>query len=74
MCEALGVENGDWHSANLIVGESDGKLVHIDWGAARPLRDGELTESGRKARLDQVRNIAYSFHDESLAARTLHLH
>lgn len=74
VCEALGVENGDWHSANFIVREQDGVLVHIDWGAARPLHRGERTKDEREGRLNQVRNIAYSFHDEVLAGRTLRLH
>ena len=74
VCEALGVENGDWHSANFILRAEDGTLVHIDWGAARPLRSEENTEDGRQARLNQVQNIAYSFHDDSLADRTLQLH
>lgn len=73
-CELLGVENGDWHAANFIRRENDGEFVHIDWGAARPLRADELTPAGRMARLNQVQNIAYSFHDEALAARVLHLH
>lgn len=74
VCEALGAENGDWHAANSVVRESDGKIVHIDWGAARPLRREERTPAGELARINQVQNIAYSFHDEELARRTLSLH
>jgi hypothetical protein len=74
VCEAMGIENGDWHSANFIVADNQGRLVHVDWGAARPLRQDELTSAGKRARLDQVRNIAYSFQNETLAERTLGLH
>ena len=74
VCEALGVENGDWHSANFIKRAADGEIVHIDWGAARPLREDELTENGRLSRLNQVKNIAFSFHDDTLAQRVLALH
>lgn len=73
-CEALGVENGDWHSANFIIRESDGEIVHIDWGAARPLRPDEHTPEGYQTRLNQVQNIAYSFHNEVLAERIRQLH
>lgn len=73
VCEVLGVENGDWHSANFIM-KGDGSLVHIDWGAARPLRDDELTPAGRRARLNQVKNIAFSFHDDGIAAAVKRLH
>jgi hypothetical protein len=72
--EALGVENGDWHAANFVVRQGDGQIVHIDWGAARPLRPEELTPEGERARLNQVKNIAFSFQDEALAARTVELH
>lgn len=74
ICEALGMENGDWHSANFIVREDRGPLVHVDWGAARLLRAEEQTPAGAQARLHQVRNIAFSFHDEALAARSGALH
>ncbi len=74
VAEALGVENGDWHSANFVVRQGDGEIVHIDWGAARPLRPEELTPAGKRARLNQVQNIAYSFHDEELAARVTKFH
>lgn len=74
VAEALGVENGDWHSANFVVRKGDGEIVHIDWGAARPLRPTELTLAGKMARLNQVQNIAYSFHDETLAARVTQFH
>jgi hypothetical protein len=73
VAEAIGVENGDWHSANF-VRRSDGSIVHIDWGAARPLQPGELTTAGRRSRLHQVRNIGFSFHDEALATKTAALH
>jgi hypothetical protein len=68
------VENGDWHAANFIRRASDDEIVHIDWGAARPLRENELTENGRLARFNQVKNIAFSFHDDGLARRVLALH
>ena len=74
VCEVMGIENGDWHSANFIAVPDERELVHIDWGAARPLRRNELTPRGARARLDQVQNIAYSFHDEALAEHTLALH
>jgi hypothetical protein len=74
VCERLGVENGDWHSANFVRRDQDGAYVHIDWGAARPLQAEELTSAGRRARLNQVQNIAYSFHDDALAERVLQLH
>ncbi len=74
VCEQMGIENGDWHSANFIVRADDGKMVHVDWGAARPLREDELTPQGRSARLNQVQNIAYSFHRQDLAERVLELH
>ncbi|MFZ0546403.1 MAG: hypothetical protein WAM60_13245 [Candidatus Promineifilaceae bacterium] len=73
-CEALGVENGDWHSANFVIKDSDGEIVHVDWGAARPLRPNERTPDGIKTRLNQVQNIAYSFHNETLARRIQKLH
>lgn len=73
-CELLGVENGDWHSANFVRQAGRGEFVHVDWGAARPLRPDELTETGREARLNQVQNIAYSFHDDDLADKVLQMH
>jgi hypothetical protein len=73
-CEALGVENGDWHSLNFVKKESDGEIVHVDWGAARPLRPNEKTKKAIKGRLNQVANIAYSFHNEPLAHRIQQLH
>lgn len=73
-CELLGVENGDWHAANFVRRKGSGEFVHVDWGAARPLRDDERTPEGRLARLNQVKNIAYSFHDDDLAERVLQLH
>jgi len=82
ICEDLGVENGDWHSANFIViaGETSPfmqglpNMVHIDWGAARPLEHNELTENLKQNRLDQVENIAFSFHNESLASAVKEIH
>jgi hypothetical protein len=74
VCELLGIENGDWHSANFMNRPRDGRLVHIDWGAARPLRPEELNAEGRLLRLNQMRNIAFSFHDQRLAERVLYLH
>lgn len=74
VAEAIGVENGDWHSANFVRRDNDGEIVHIDWGAGRPLRVEEMTPAGQLARLNQVQNIAFSFHDPELAARTTRLH
>ncbi len=73
-CEILGIENGDWHSANFILRESDGEAVHVDWGAARPLRDDERTPKDMNARLNQIQNIAFSFHNQALAERVKALH
>lgn len=79
VCEWMGLENGDWHAANFILGENgrfgeNGRLTHVDWGAARPLLPQEKTAVGVQQRLNQVRNIAYSFHDEALAERVNQLH
>lgn len=82
ICEELGVENGDWHGANFIVlqGEKSPfvekvpKMIHIDWGAARPLEKSELTHEKQLERLNQVRNIGFSFHDEKLASEVKRLH
>ena len=74
VCEQLSVENGDWHAANFMVDEENQKLTHIDWGAARPLLPAEKNPTDTQARLQQVKNIAYSFNDEALAARTEALH
>ena len=82
ICEELGVENGDWHSANFIVIAKEESLfmedvpnmVHIDWGAARPLEDNELSGSLTQNRLDQVENIAFSFHNEALASAVKEIH
>ncbi len=74
VCELLGIENGDWHAANFIMRQGSDEIVHIDWGAARPLQAEELTEDGRSARFNQVKNIAFSFHDHALAARVLTFH
>ncbi|MFW5748127.1 MAG: hypothetical protein ACOCYT_00790 [Chloroflexota bacterium] len=77
-CEQLGVENGDWHSANFIVTGEDSagdlRMVHIDWGAARPLLAHEHTPDAIQSRVNQVQNIAFSFHNEGLAARAQALH
>ncbi|WP_143815307.1 serine/threonine protein kinase [Longibacter salinarum] len=74
VCEALGVNNPDWHSANFIVNEETGDLMHIDWGAARPLPEGDRTEADRDQRIEQVRNFAYSFHDDAIAEQVQDLH
>ncbi len=74
ICEVMGVENGDWHTANFMVRDGAGPLVHVDWGAARLLRPDEMTAEGALARLNQVRNIAFSLHDEALADRMIALH
>jgi hypothetical protein len=71
-CEELGIDNPDWHAANFMVtGEG---LVHVDWGAARPIRSDEKTPAAARARLDQVRELAWSFQDADLAERTSALH
>jgi len=49
-------------------------MVHIDWGAARPLKEDEMTASQSKKRLNQVRNIAFSFHDEYVASAIKQVH
>lgn len=74
VCEQLNVENGDWHAANFMVDVENQKLTHIDWGAARQLHPAEKNETETLARLNQVKNIAYSFHDEALAEGVLALH
>ncbi len=74
VCEQLGIENGDWHAANFIVRQPDKAIVHVDWGAARPLRPDELTPEQRQARLTQVRNIAFSFKHPPLVAQVEQLH
>lgn len=82
ICEEIGVENGDWHSANFIILESEkspvfdneARMVHIDWGAARPLKDDELSAKLKQERLDQVKNIAFSFHDEEMASKVQKIH
>ncbi|NDJ52183.1 MAG: hypothetical protein GYB68_03745 [Chloroflexi bacterium] len=74
VCELMGIENGDWHSANFILVDDDRQMVHVDWGAARPLRAEERNAEGERQRVDQVRNIAFSFHDERLAGRVSALH
>lgn len=82
VCESMGVENGDWHAANFIVmpGRENPiapelpMMIHIDWGAARPLEDHEYDDKKIRGRLNQVQNIAYSYHNEALAARSRKLH
>jgi hypothetical protein len=74
VCEQLGIENGDWHAANFIVRQPDEAIVHVDWGAARPLRPDERMPEGQSARLHQVRNIAFSFKQPPLVARAEQLH
>ena len=86
VCEHVNVENGDWHAANFIVqpgrtdplrealGNRAPALTHIDWGAARPLTDAEQAGDGATARMNQVKNIAYSYDDASVAARSRTLH
>jgi len=73
VCELLEVDNADWHADNFIV-DDDGDLVHIDWGAARPLEDGEKTDTARQERIDQVENLAFSLRDDALADRVSRLH
>lgn len=73
-CEQLGIENGDWHAPNFIVRQPDEAIIHVDWGAARPLRPDEYTPEGKLARLNQVSNMAFSFKNETLAARLKQLH
>lgn len=86
VCERAGVENGDWHADNFMVdparanpledalGNEAPGLIHIDWGAARPLSDEERTNEAAEARMNQVKNIAYSYQDEAVAARSRTLH
>lgn len=71
-CEALGIDNPDWHAANFMVtGEG---LVHVDWGAARPIGEDARGPEDVRGRLDQVRELAWSFQDADLAERTVALH
>ncbi|MCH8567963.1 MAG: hypothetical protein LAT67_06855 [Balneolales bacterium] len=82
VCECLDTENGDWHAANFIVQPENAnplapglpQIVHIDWGAARPLTAGELNETAVKQRVNQVQNIAFSFHNAKLAEEVKQLH
>ena len=74
VCEQLGIENGDWHAANFIIRQPGGAMVHVDWGAARPLEAHEFTPEGQQTRLHQVRNIAFSFKHAPLVARIQQLH
>jgi len=73
-CEWMGIENGDWHAPNFVVRASDGEIVHVDWGAARPLRDDEYTPAAIQSRVNQVNNMAFSFKDKGLATRLMQLH
>jgi hypothetical protein len=70
----MGIENGDWHAPNFVRRESGGEIVHIDWGAARPLRPDELTPEGRLSRINQVSNMAFSFKDPDLAIKLKGIH
>lgn len=72
VCEHLGVDNPDWHAANFMV--TDDGLVHVDWGAARPIDPADATPEGARRRLDHVVELAWSFHDQQLAGRTQALH
>jgi hypothetical protein len=74
VCEQLGIENGDWHAANFIFRQPDEAIVHVDWGAARPLHPTEQTPDGAQVRLHQVRNIAFSFKHSPLVAKVEQLH
>jgi len=74
VCEELGANNPDWHSANFIIDRRSRDLVHIDWGAARPLDDHERTQEAKTKRVDQVGNFAYSFQSDDLARRAGELH
>lgn len=82
VCEEFGVENGDWHAANFIVRKAKNNpfmenipaMVHIDWGAARPLKDDEYTGEKRLSRLHQVRNIAFSFQHQQIAKKVETIH
>ena len=73
-CELMGIENGDWHAPNFVVRTGDDEIVHVDWGAARPLRDDEYTPEAIQSRVNQCNNMAFSFKDEGLAARLMQLH
>jgi hypothetical protein len=74
VCEVMGIENGDWHAPNFVRRAANGEIVHIDWGAARPLRPDELTPEDRLARINQVSNMAFSFKDPDLAKRLKSFH
>lgn len=74
VCEHLGIDNADWHSANFIIDAPNKRIVHVDWGAARPLESQDLTDDRRRARLNQVKNIAFSFHNEEISRRVNMLH
>lgn len=71
-CEELGIDNPDWHAANFMVTRNG--LVHVDWGAAQPIPPDADNAAGARTRLDQVRQLAWSFQDPELAERTLALH
>ncbi len=74
VCEVMGIENGDWHAPNFVQRQANGEIVHIDWGAARPLRPDELTAEGRLSRVNQVSNMAFSFKDPELAKTLKSIH
>lgn len=74
VCELLNIDNNDWHAPNFVRRDGDGKLVHIDWGAARPLEPAELTPEHQLARLNQIRNMAFSFKNHDLAERLTAIH
>jgi hypothetical protein len=74
VCELLGIDNNDWHAPNFIRRDRDGQLIHVDWGAARPLQPDELSPADKMARVNQVRNMAFSFKNPELASRLLSIH
>ena len=74
VCEVLDIDNNDWHAPNFVRRDLDGKLVHIDWGAARPLQPDEHSPEAKSARLNQVSNMAFSFKVEELAVHLKGLH
>ncbi|MDJ0754998.1 MAG: hypothetical protein QNJ45_15855 [Ardenticatenaceae bacterium] len=74
VCEILKIDNNDWHAPNFVRRSADGKIVHIDWGAARPLQENEFTPPDQLARLNQVSNMAFSFKIEELAVRLKSFH
>ena len=67
VCEVLEIDNNDWHAPNFVRRDIDGEIIHIDWGAARPLETNEHSPKDKLVRLNQVSNMAFSFKDEDLA-------